>query len=41
MNRRTFFIIAALLLTSLANLLCECQTKPRQQAAAKPVAENL
>jgi len=41
MNRHTFFIIAALLLTSLAILLCECQTKPRQQAAAKPVARDL
>jgi hypothetical protein len=41
MNRHTFFIIAALLLTSLASLLCECQTEPRQQAAAKPVAGDL
>jgi hypothetical protein len=38
MNRRTSFTLAALLLTSLASLLCECQTKPRPQAAAKPVA---
>ena len=33
MNRLTSFIIAALLLTSLASLLCQCQTKPNQQAA--------
>ena len=33
MNRPTSFTIAALLLTSLAGLLCQCQTNPNQQAA--------
>ena len=40
-KRHTFIIIAALLLTSLASLLCDCQTKARQQAADKPVSARI
>jgi beta-galactosidase len=41
MKRFRFFIIAAWLLTSMASLLCECQSKPQEQATAKPVSAKL
>ena len=41
MNRHPYPIITASLLISLASLLCACQTGPREQAAAKPVAADL